>query len=116
MEWSQDSNYVLVSIPKRGVAFVKSLHDPEWQCKLDEGLAGLSSAIWAPQQTHVLTCSDFNLRLTFWNLKDGTMQYVKLPKFAPPKGIAFDKEGSKMALIQKTEENGKDLIGLYSCV
>jgi len=30
IEWSPDNKYVLVSINKRGLAFVRSLYDPAW--------------------------------------------------------------------------------------
>jgi hypothetical protein len=30
LEWSHDSALILIGIAKRSIAFVKSLHDPEW--------------------------------------------------------------------------------------
>jgi len=52
------------------MAFVKSVNDPVWQAKIDEGLAGLANCFWAPTSRHVLTISQFNLRLTIWSLVD----------------------------------------------
>jgi hypothetical protein len=44
LEWSHDSNLIMIGIGKRSLVFVKSLHDPDWQCKIDEGMAGLGHA------------------------------------------------------------------------
>ena len=35
IEWSPDNKLVLVSINKRGLAFVRSLFDPSWSSKID---------------------------------------------------------------------------------
>ena len=61
----------MVVIGKRSLVFVKSLHDPEWNCKIDEGIAGLVHARWGgPNNQHIITISDFKVRLTVWNLTD----------------------------------------------
>jgi len=73
MEWSRDSHFILVGIAKRGVAFVKSMSDPNWDCKIDEGMAGLAFTRWGPSARHILTVSDFKLRLTIWSLSDKTV-------------------------------------------
>jgi len=70
LEWSPDCNLILVGIAKRGMAFVKSVHDPEWNCKIDEGMAGLAYCRWAPTSRHVISVSDFKLRMTVWSLAD----------------------------------------------
>uniref|UniRef100_A0A1I8FPS7 EGF-like domain-containing protein n=1 Tax=Macrostomum lignano TaxID=282301 RepID=A0A1I8FPS7_9PLAT len=38
------------------------LEHPDWACKIDEGVAGLVAACWAPDSRRVLTTADFNLR------------------------------------------------------
>ena len=71
VEWSPvDGSLLLVAVGKRSLVFVKSLHDPDWQCKIDEGIAGLAHAQWGPGNNHVLTVSDFKVRLTIWGLAD----------------------------------------------
>ena len=70
LEWSQDGVYILIGISKRAQAFVKSVQDPDWQCKIDEGLAGMVHCSWAPTSRHVITISEFNLRLTVWSMID----------------------------------------------
>ena len=70
LEWSYDSNMILIGISKRALVFVKSLHDNEWNCKIDEGMAGLAYCRWGPFSNHVITISEFKIRLTVWNLAD----------------------------------------------
>ena len=70
IEWSPDSNLILVGVKKRGLAIAKNVYDASWNCKVDEGLAGMTHCRWAPSGRHILTVSDFKLRLTLWNLVD----------------------------------------------
>lgn len=70
VEWSPDNQYILIGIEKRGQAFVKSINDPDWQCKIEEGLAGLAYCMWAPTSRHIITVSEFNVRLTVWSMID----------------------------------------------
>ena len=76
LEWSPDGEYILIGIASRAQAFVKSLMDSQWQCKIDEGLAGMQSCRWAPTSRHVITIADFNLRMTVWSLVDRSVQYI----------------------------------------
>lgn len=38
-----------------------SLNDPDWRCKIDEGLAGLESVRWSPDSRHVLSTAEFQV-------------------------------------------------------
>jgi WD40 repeat protein len=67
--WSPDSTLLLVVISKRNMVYVRNVYDPEWTCKIDEGMAGLLSAIWTPDSRFILTVSEFKLRMTIWDLK-----------------------------------------------
>lgn len=80
----------MVVIQKRNIAVVKSLFDPEWQCKIDEGLGGLSTARFGPMgATHILTFNDFGTRMNVWCLVDKEcLSFIKYPKFSD-KGIAY---------------------------
>lgn len=69
MVWSPDSTLLLVVISKRNTVYVRNVYDPEWNCKIDEGMAGLLSAIWTPDSRFILTVSEFKLRMTVWDLK-----------------------------------------------
>ena len=116
LEWSQDSALILIGISKRSIAFIKSLHDPDWQCKIDEGLAGLAHCQWGPNSSQVITVSDFKLRLTVWSLSDKTLQFIRSPKFDDGRGITFSPNGKLVALAERPTEgaaSGRDTIGIY---
>jgi len=57
---------------------VRSIYDPEWHCKIDEGLSGLEHARFSPDSNHVLTVSEFNVRLTIWDIsqKKQKLKYI----------------------------------------
>ena len=93
--------------------FVKSIDDPEWNCKIDEGIAGLANARWVPDSRQIITVSDFNLRMTIWGLtEDKTVSYIKNPKYHD-KGCSFTSNGKFMALAER--DSCKDFVGLYYC-
>ena len=46
MEFSPDSQYILVVQSKRGLVEAKSLTDQEWVCKIEDSAFGLAHAIW----------------------------------------------------------------------
>ena len=70
VEWSKDSLLILVGVHKRGMAFVRNVQDPTWNCKVDEGISGLSLCQFASTSKHVITISETRLRLTVWSLTD----------------------------------------------
>jgi hypothetical protein len=102
VEWSHDGSLILVSIGKRSLVFVKSLSDPDWNCKIDEGIAGLAYARWGPNNNYVMTISDFKVRLTIWGLADKSVQYIRSPKHDDERGIAFSPSKKLMALAERT--------------
>jgi len=67
--WSPDSSLLLVVISKRNLVYVRNVYDPEWTCKIDEGIAGLLSAMWTSDSRYILTVSEFKVRMTVWDLK-----------------------------------------------
>ncbi len=83
----------------------------EWQCRIDEGMAGLSGALWAPDSRRVLTICNFNVRLTIWSLIDRSNSYILFPKYSDKKGISFTSNGLFMALAERRDS--KDHIGIY---
>ena len=102
LEWSADSNFVMIGVQKRALVFVKSLHDPEWQCKIDEGVAGLAFCQWGPGASHVMTVSEFKVRLSVWCLADKSVQFIRSPKFDDGRGVAFSPNKKLMALAEKS--------------
>lgn len=111
LEWSYDNNYILIGIAKRGIAFAKSLVDDDWHCKIDEGMAGLLSCRWGPTNSHVISISEFKLRMTVWCLADKSVQYIKNPKHES-KGLSFSPNRKLMALAERAPDN-RDMIGIY---
>ena len=71
------------------------------------------NCVWAPTSRHILTFSDFNLRLTVWSMVDQSVQYIQSPKHSGQLGIAFSPNKMIMALLEKNLEDGRDMVGLY---
>ncbi|GAB4825899.1 hypothetical protein Ancab_008766 [Ancistrocladus abbreviatus] len=112
IEWALDSEYILCGLYKRPMIQAWSLSQPEWTCKIDEGPAGIAYARWSPDSRHILTTSDFQLRLTVWSLVNTACVHVQWPKHAS-KGISFTQDGKFAAIC--TRRDCKDYINLLSC-
>ncbi|KAK4839388.1 hypothetical protein QYF36_021579 [Acer negundo] len=112
VEWALDSEYILCGLYKRPMIQAWSLSQPEWTCKIDEGPAGIAYARWSPDSRHILTTSDFQLRLTVWSLLNTACVHVQWPKHAS-KGVSFTKDGKYAAIC--TRRDCKDYINLLSC-
>ncbi|KZV41070.1 hypothetical protein F511_14046 [Dorcoceras hygrometricum] len=112
IEWALDSEYVLCGLYKRPMIQAWSLTQPEWTCKIDEGHAGISYARWSPDSRHILTTSEFQLRLTVWSLLSTACIHVQWPKHGS-KGVSFTKDGKFAAIC--TRHDCKDYVNLLSC-
>jgi hypothetical protein len=104
---------ILVAIGKRSLVYVKSLHDADWNCKVDEGIAGLAHARWGPTNNYIMTISDFKVRLTVWGLADRSVQFIRAPKHDDNRGLAFSPTRRLMALAERGGSDAKDTIGIY---
>lgn len=74
------------------------------------------SCFWAPTSRHVITISEFHIRLTVWSMIDKSVQYIEGPKCLNNDhkiGLQFSPNNKMLAVIQKNMENSKDMIGLY---
>eukprot|EP00252_Welwitschia_mirabilis_P019741 TRINITY_DN4656_c0_g1_i1.p1 TRINITY_DN4656_c0_g1~~TRINITY_DN4656_c0_g1_i1.p1 ORF type:complete len:393 (-),score=58.09 TRINITY_DN4656_c0_g1_i1:241-1419(-) len=89
-----------------------SLSQPEWTCKIDEGHAGIAYARWSPDSRHILTVSDFQLRLTVWSLLNTACIHVQWPKHGS-KGVSFTQDGKFAAIAIR--KDCKDYVSLLSC-
>ncbi|KAK6912385.1 WD40 repeat [Dillenia turbinata] len=112
IEWALDSEYILCGLYKRPMIQAWSLTQPEWTCKIDEGPAGISYARWSPDSRHILTTSDFQLRLTVWSLVNTACIHLQWPKHAF-RGVSFTRDGKFVAIC--TRHDCKDYINLLSC-
>ena len=45
------------------------MEKPDWTCKIDEGLAGLTAVRWSPDGRHILSTADFQVRLQYSDYK-----------------------------------------------
>lgn len=61
IEWSADSDLILVCSYRLKTFQIWRLSDEKWSAEVDEGLAGLVKVIWAPDSRHLLSFSDFNV-------------------------------------------------------
>jgi hypothetical protein len=64
--------------------------------------AGLAHARWAPDARHVLTTSEFQLRITVWSLISEQTHYLEFPKYAGA-GCAFSDDGTLMAVLERRD-------------
>ena len=112
IEWAVDSEYILCGLYKRPMIQAWSLTQPEWTCKIDEGPAGIAYARWSPDSRHILTTSDFQLRLTVWSLVNTACVHVQWPKHGS-KGVSFTQDGKFAAIC--TRRDCKDYVNLLSC-
>lgn len=112
IEWALDSEYILCGLYKRPMVQAWSLTQPEWTCKIDEGPAGIAYARWSPDSRHILTTSEFQLRLTVWSLVNTACVHVQWPKHAS-RGVSFTQDGKFAAVC--TRRDCKDYVNLLSC-
>lgn len=87
------------------------MDQPEWNCKIDEGSSRLIGCYWSADSRHILTMSDFHLRLTLWSLVNKTVSYIKYPKLTRG-GLEFSPDGQYMALAERRE--CKDYISVFN--
>ena len=86
------------------------MDQPEWNCKIDEGSSRLIACYWSADSRHILTMSDFRLRLTLWSLVNKTVSYIKYPKLTQG-GLEFSPDGHCMALAERRE--CKDYLSIF---
>ncbi|KAJ3322604.1 WD repeat-containing protein wrap73 [Blyttiomyces sp. JEL0837] len=112
LQWSPNAELILCGSFKKAAIQVFSLRDPEWTASIDEGAAGLSNILWSPDCRHILSFSDFQLRITVWSLVTKEAAYIQYPKFSN-KGFCFRRDGRYFALSER--KSGKDTISIYDC-
>ena len=62
--WSPDSDLILTAHYRLGCIQVWSLRDEQWTAKIEEGLAGCTRVLFAPDARHILSFSDFDVITT----------------------------------------------------
>lgn len=119
MELSPDNSMVLASMPDRQAVQIFALPSTAdgsekslWTCRINEGVAGLVSARWAPDSRFVITESDFGIQLTIWSIIDSSSAVITHPKQSGI--IAFSGDGKMMAVGLRMDL--QDYIGIYSYI
>ena len=70
LRWSADGSFLIAVVSSQAVLHVWSVDDPEWVCRIDAGLTGISDARGHPRiPSIVLVYSEFNLKVDVWNLR-----------------------------------------------
>eukprot|EP00931_Biecheleriopsis_adriatica_P083334 TRINITY_DN56917_c0_g1_i1.p1 TRINITY_DN56917_c0_g1~~TRINITY_DN56917_c0_g1_i1.p1 ORF type:complete len:439 (-),score=67.50 TRINITY_DN56917_c0_g1_i1:122-1438(-) len=112
IEWSPDSEFFFTQIARQGVVQIWSLRDHEWNCRIDEGLAGVSAARWGPTSRHLLVAADFRLYLSVWTLQEsGSAVQIRHPKFAD-RGHSFSRDGAWLAVLRRCD--CQDSLAIYN--
>ena len=112
IKWSNSNDLILIGIYKRNRCEIRSINNDNFICTIDEGIQGMSNALFSPTSTHVLSFNQNISKLTIRSLLDKNTIYISLPKFSK-KGIAFSSQGKGnfMALVERKDT--KDIIGVY---
>lgn len=72
----------------------------------------VTSGRWSPDSRHILTTSEFQLRLTVWSLVSTACVHVPWPKH-PTRAISFTKDGKYIGI--GTRRDCRDYIHLLAC-
>ena len=80
MQFSPDSEYLLCGMFARCAIQVFSMADPGWKCRINESVAGVTFATWAPDSRHILVLSDFGIQLAIWSLIESMSYLITSPK------------------------------------
>lgn len=123
VQWCPSSTYIMCGLVKRAIVQVWSVVEPDWTCKIDEGLAGAEAVQWSPDGLHILVTADFQIRcmlprrlsqtqqpdhlrsfvdacrITIWSLASKSFVYISGPKHAT-RGIKFSPDGEYMAVAE----------------
>lgn len=114
IQWSKNNKLILIGLFKRGICEVRSIDDDQnnWYCKIDEGIQGMNYALFSPDSNHILTITEFNIRLTVRSLVDKSTFFINLPKFSR-RGLSFSENGERKFMALAERHNAQDMIGIY---
>lgn len=78
IQWSSNDALILATVPSQGVVHVWAIDDPDWACRIDTGIAGLTDAIFHPTSSrHILVYSEFGLKVDIWDLMDQSRNMIR---------------------------------------
>lgn len=122
VEFSPDSEYLICAYLARGAIQCFSLPDPDWKCRINEGVSGFINVFWMPNSRSIITVSDFGIQLTLWSLLDSTTHIISSPKHglgnltvnqaSRQQLLAFTDCSRFLGIVHRMELH--DYIGVYS--
>ena len=112
IKWSNSSELILIGIYKRNRCEIRNISNDNFICSIDEGIQGMSNALFSPYSTHVLSFNQNVSKLTIRSLIDKSTLYIGLPKYAK-KGLAFSSNGKGNFMALAERKDIKDIIGIY---
>ena len=112
IKWSNSSELILIGIYKRNRCEIRNILNDNFICTIDEGLQGMSNALFSPDSTHVLSFNQHISKLTIRSLLNKNTFYISLPKFAK-KGLVFSSQGKGNFMALAERKDIKDIIGIY---
>jgi len=114
IEWSPRGPFLLCAQHKRGVVQVFDVRSKDWSFRINAGISGVIDAMFSPDGGHIVTFSDFQLKLTVWDVGSrAAVCHVKNPKQGR-KVVSFSGKDSKyMAVLQR--QDGRDGVSVIAC-
>ena len=112
IKWSNSSELILIGIYKRNRCEIRNILNDNFICTIDEGLQGMSNALFSPDSTHILSFNQHISKLTIRSLLNKNTFYISLPKFAK-KGLVFSSQGKGNFMALAERKDIKDIIGIY---
>ena len=112
IKWSNSNDLILIGIYKRNRCEIRNINNDNFLCTIDEGIQGMSNALFSPNSTHVLSYNQNVSKLTIRSLLNKNTFYISLPKFNK-KGMAFSSQGKGNFMALAERKDAKDIIGVY---
>mmetsp|Transcript_59957 Transcript_59957/g.111165 ORF Transcript_59957/g.111165 Transcript_59957/m.111165 type:complete len:446 (-) Transcript_59957:63-1400(-) len=103
LEWSAASVLVLCEVARAGIVQIWHVTESAWQCRIDEGLAGLAFASFSPSASHVFVTAEYQLHMSVWAVQGQSPPLrIRFPKFAG-RGLAFTEDQRWFALLRRLD-------------
>ena len=112
IQWSNDSQLILIGLYKRSICEVRSIQNENYKCTIDEPIQGISYSLFSPDSLHILTINLHVTKLTIRSLLNKSLLYINLPKFSK-KGLRFSSQGKGNFMALAERKDAKDIIGIY---
>ena len=112
IKWSNSNKLILVGIYKRNRCEIRNIENDNFICAIDEGIQGMSNALFSPNSTHILSFNQNVAKLTIRSLLDKSTFFISLPKFAK-KGLSFSCQGKGNFMALAERKDTRDIIGIY---